>query len=665
MANIWVSSAARGGDDGTDYDNAYGTIEQAWAELEATGSAGDIVKVVNDGAYVTPTSITQITSAFAGTDYDTDPGFRVEGVAVPAVTDDNAATTVPELVTFTSTAAAASALFLSIRTGVNFIDIKGLKFDMSPMLSTGAAILSKQRDAAGGPVRWTDCHFVGDADDDADMMKGLRRLWDFTSAAPADWGEVRYCIFENCGGPFESGGNTTQKQRIHHSLFKIKGEHADTFNSQVFYGPLSNAGNIAGFYNNTIYIDVVDAMAFPIDIGPTSGDCGTADLHSNVFWIETSVGASKLPGFFGGASGSTAEPSAGTIGFNILYTGPSVASGDVFNALYEEPWDDPTPKATDVVAYETADTVLFYAPATPLEWVGSGGGYTLTVPEDLRLLLHLTSGLGSTVPGAFGAAQTDRSVTHTSDRSSPEPEETVVFTITAANSGTVDTNTQVAALLPSGLTYVSHTVTVGTYSSSTGVWAIGTFLDGASEILVVTATVDADQGGNTLAYVATISGDLTDPSSGNDAATATLEVVDTGDVGDPGGDGVIPVIDTFPLYTTDLRFNLNMWLRTKMNRKTLAYLRKDVEGRRWREMLTRHLVVATSTTVSINLGGIQRAKYLMVDSDVAVQVGVGTGTTKLYPASKGVVLAVTDFELLDIKNPSATDEATILLVVTD
>ncbi len=63
--------------------------------------------------------------------------------------------------------------------------------------------------------------------------------------------------------------------------------------------------------------------------------------------------------------------------------------------------------------------------------------------------------------------------------------------ITVTNNETVNsaTNVQVKDLLPSGLTYFSHTG--GTYSNSTGIWAVGTLLPGAHPTLTITANVSA------------------------------------------------------------------------------------------------------------------------------------------------------------------------------
>jgi len=97
---------------------------------------------------------------------------------------------------------------------------------------------------------------------------------------------------------------------------------------------------------------------------------------------------------------------------------------------------------------------------------------------------------------------------------------TVVFTITAANAGPNGaTNAMVSDLLPSGYTFVSAVPSVGTYNSSTGIWNIGTFNNGATAILQVTATVNATGNYNNTANV---SATENDPNLGNNTASAAI-----------------------------------------------------------------------------------------------------------------------------------------------
>jgi uncharacterized repeat protein (TIGR01451 family) len=69
----------------------------------------------------------------------------------------------------------------------------------------------------------------------------------------------------------------------------------------------------------------------------------------------------------------------------------------------------------------------------------------------------------------------------------------VVFTIAISNSGPAATaNVKVKDLLPTGVTYVSYASTAGSYSSSTGIWTVGSLTSsgsGATQTLNITARV--------------------------------------------------------------------------------------------------------------------------------------------------------------------------------
>lgn len=66
----------------------------------------------------------------------------------------------------------------------------------------------------------------------------------------------------------------------------------------------------------------------------------------------------------------------------------------------------------------------------------------------------------------------------------------VTFIITANNTGPNDAQgVQVTDILPAGLTFVSSSLSQGTYNSVTGIWNIGTILNGTSAFLNITANV--------------------------------------------------------------------------------------------------------------------------------------------------------------------------------
>ncbi|MBL7815791.1 MAG: DUF11 domain-containing protein [Saprospiraceae bacterium] len=86
---------------------------------------------------------------------------------------------------------------------------------------------------------------------------------------------------------------------------------------------------------------------------------------------------------------------------------------------------------------------------------------------------------------------THLTLTKTADKSTVTPgaNETVVFTLTLNNSGTIAApNTKVRDLLPSGMTYVSSSTANGTYNPTTGIWDVGTVPVG-NVTLTITATL--------------------------------------------------------------------------------------------------------------------------------------------------------------------------------
>ena len=123
----------------------------------------------------------------------------------------------------------------------------------------------------------------------------------------------------------------------------------------------------------------------------------------------------------------------------------------------------------------------------------------------------------------------DLSLAKTVDVTTPDMGSNVTFTLTLTNHGPdVTDGVHVADLLPSGLTYVSNTPSVGAYDPSTGDWAVGEMAVGTSQTLAIVATVDVEGPITNTAEVASSS--LPDPNSTpgnqapgeNDRASAAL-----------------------------------------------------------------------------------------------------------------------------------------------
>ncbi len=115
--------------------------------------------------------------------------------------------------------------------------------------------------------------------------------------------------------------------------------------------------------------------------------------------------------------------------------------------------------------------------------------------------------------------QTDLAVTKTVNNATPNMGSNVTFTISVNNVGPSDaTGVNVNDMLPSGYTYVSSELSSGTYTSGTGLWAVGSLANGAIETLTITAKVNAT---GPYANTATVTGGQTDPVSGNNTSTVT------------------------------------------------------------------------------------------------------------------------------------------------
>ena len=121
----------------------------------------------------------------------------------------------------------------------------------------------------------------------------------------------------------------------------------------------------------------------------------------------------------------------------------------------------------------------------------------------------------------FDFLESDLIVTKTMNNTTPFIGQNIIFTVTATNNGpSNNAGVIVQDLLPSGYTYVSHTVSAGggTYTPGTGLWNIGSLNNGVSRTLTITATVNSS-GDHT--NIATISGDNTEPNFVNNTASVS------------------------------------------------------------------------------------------------------------------------------------------------
>ena len=180
-----------------------------------------------------------------------------------------------------------------------------------------------------------------------------------------------------------------------------------------------------------------------------------------------------------------------------------------------------------------------------------GGGSTVfqviadispTIPNGTELSNAATATFGSTVIGSAppgGDGPTSAAINSNADlvtvktlaslTATPNEGDTVTYEITVTNNGAANASSvTLTDTLPTGLTATAAngTATVGTYDAATGLWSIGSLINGASAVLTIEGIVDAGQGGNTITntLAAPASGDQPDPSTSADDLTESVTV---------------------------------------------------------------------------------------------------------------------------------------------
>jgi len=121
--------------------------------------------------------------------------------------------------------------------------------------------------------------------------------------------------------------------------------------------------------------------------------------------------------------------------------------------------------------------------------------------------------------------EADLVVSKTVNDSTPNVGDTVTFTVTLDNLGpSAAQNVAVNDLLPTGLGYVSHTASAGTYVPGTGIWTVGSAAAGSTSTLTVVATVLTPASGPALPQTnaATATSTTPDPNPDNNTDTSTV-----------------------------------------------------------------------------------------------------------------------------------------------
>lgn len=120
---------------------------------------------------------------------------------------------------------------------------------------------------------------------------------------------------------------------------------------------------------------------------------------------------------------------------------------------------------------------------------------------------------------------TDVGITKTANKATANVGDTIIYTVAVKNNGaTTATGVTVTDILPSTLTYVSSSATVGSFNSSTGSWSVGSLTAGATQTLTITATVKAETEGLTITNTGMVTSTSTDSNSDNNSSSASFTV---------------------------------------------------------------------------------------------------------------------------------------------
>lgn len=121
---------------------------------------------------------------------------------------------------------------------------------------------------------------------------------------------------------------------------------------------------------------------------------------------------------------------------------------------------------------------------------------------------------------------TDLGVTKTVNTNTVRVGTNVVFTMSVTNFGPyAASDVELTDLLPSGLNYLGHYATTGTYSEITGIWHVGDLAVSAGARLTITAQVDYASAGWSITNTIVVSStDRPDTNTANNTASAVVNV---------------------------------------------------------------------------------------------------------------------------------------------
>jgi uncharacterized repeat protein (TIGR01451 family) len=262
--------------------------------------------------------------------------------------------------------------------------------------------------------------------------------------------------------------------------------------------PDSNPGNNTGTATET----------------PKYADLGVKKTTSNV---QPNVGdpvTYTVSLFNLGTSAATNVEVTDSLPANVTFVSatPSVGTFDASTKV----WSIPTVPTTNGVANPLTLTIVVTASAPGLSF------NTVTITKSDVWDPNNRNNTAKTPTDPLGA---DLVVSKEVNDPTPNVGDDVTFTVTLQNLGPSTAQSVVVNdLLPTGLQYVSHSASTGTYVPGTGVWTVGTMLSDALNALTIVAKVTAPSSGPAPARTNTAVATSTtpDPNPDNNTGTSTV-----------------------------------------------------------------------------------------------------------------------------------------------
>jgi uncharacterized repeat protein (TIGR01451 family) len=246
------------------------------------------------------------------------------------------------------------------------------------------------------------------------------------------------------------------------------------------------------------------------------------------------------------SASATETPQQADLGVTKNVSNPKPNVGDVvaFAVTLSNKGPD---AATNTQVFDLLPPGLSFVAAAPSQGVydpGSGlwtvGTVTKTTPQTLQLFARIVSpNAGTNTAVISHSDQFDRrtrnnvasatvtpqvadlAIAKSADNPTPTVGGAVTFTVALSNIGpSAATGVEVTDLLPAGLTLVSARPNQGTYSSGSGLWAVGTVKNRKTATLRVVAIVVSPAPETNTATISR--SDQFDPNTSNNSASATI-----------------------------------------------------------------------------------------------------------------------------------------------